>query len=107
MDPGAVVDTGEHPLPGAATENNKAREACDDHSEPKHHRPAQSLLPRHSSAILSRVTGSTIGGLNPYACSPNASEQSVPYGRRAACAVTILAAEVTKPCARWLVPRAC
>ena len=41
----------------AATDNNKAGEACDDHSEPKHHRPAQSLLPRHSTAILSRVTG--------------------------------------------------
>jgi hypothetical protein len=48
-----------------------------------------------------------VGGLSLYACSPNASEQSVPYGRRAAGAVTILAAEVTKPCARGLVPRAC
>ena len=35
----------------------------------------------------------TVGGLNPYACSPNASEQSVPYGRRAAGGVTILAPE--------------
>ena len=46
----------DQPQPGAATENNKAREACDDNSEPKHHGPAQSLLPRHSTAILSRVT---------------------------------------------------
>jgi hypothetical protein len=34
-----------------------------------------------------------VGGLNLYACSPNASEQSVPYGLRAASAVTLLAAE--------------
>jgi hypothetical protein len=31
----------------------------------------------------------TVGGLNPYVCSPNASEQSVPRGRRAAVAVNL------------------
>ena len=100
MDPGAVVDTGEHPLPGAATENNKAREPCDDHGEPKHHGPGQSLLSRHSTVILS-CEGSTVGGLSLYACSPNASEQSVPYGRRAAAGVTILAPECDEALRPW------
>jgi hypothetical protein len=57
-------------------------------------RPPRVLAPAHSGVghPLSRDE-STVGGLNPYACSPNASEQSVPYGRRAAGGVTILAPE--------------
>ena len=82
----------DQPQRGAATENDKAGEACDDHGEPKHHGPGQSLLSRHSTVILS-CEGSTVGGLSLYACSPNASEQSVPYGLRMASAGTILAAE--------------
>ena len=66
----------DHPHSGSATQNDKAGEASDDHREPQHHRPRQSLLPGHGTTILSCVTGRRRGA-QPQRTQPSPSEQSV------------------------------
>ena len=77
----------DHSQRGAATENDKACKGCDDHGEPKHHRPRQSLLPRHGTTILSGVTGRRRAGLSH--CAAGRARTECPGSPQAAAKVAI------------------